>query len=281
MRDARRRPFGGPRRQRVEAHRVAIDVVAVDELLGDQHVHQAVGECCVGAGHQRDVLVTLLGRRAAIRVDGDQPRTAALGFLRARPEVQVRRDRVAAPDQDQPAVLVLLDVHPDRRADHGAPASLAGGSADRAVEQRRAETVEEAPVHRAVLQIAHRARVAVGHDGLRTVGRGRDAGEARRNLVERLVPRDAGEAAFAFAAHAAHRMQHAVGRIGAVEIARDLGAQRAVRVGCAGSPRISIALPCFDCHEHRARIGTIVRARGAHDAARGGRDVSSSGIVRL
>ena len=75
------------------------------------------------------------------------------------PEVQVRGDRIAAPDEDQTAVDVLLEIHAHRRADDGAPAGLAGGRADRAVEQRRAQPVEEPPVHRrTALQQAHRAR---------------------------------------------------------------------------------------------------------------------------
>ena len=148
--------------QRVEADRVAIDVVVIDEVLGDQHVHQAERERGVGARQERDVLVALFGRLAAIRVDGDELRAAALRFLRARPQVQVGRDRVAAPDEDQAAVLELLDVGPDDGADRRDPAGLAGGRADGAVEQRRAEAMEEAAVHRAVLQEAHRARVVYG-----------------------------------------------------------------------------------------------------------------------
>ena len=40
----------------------------------------------------------------------------ALGGLRVGPEVQVRRDRVAAPDQDQLALGEVLDVHAELAA---------------------------------------------------------------------------------------------------------------------------------------------------------------------
>jgi hypothetical protein len=202
------RPLGGPRRERVVSDRVAVDVVAVDQIFGNQHVHHRKRERTVGARHERDVLVALLCGGAAIRIDRDQPRAAALGFLRTRPEVKIGRDRVAAPDQDELAVLVSLEVHADGRADDRRPPRLAGRCAYRAVEQGGAQAVKEAPVHRRILQESHRACVAVGHDCLRSIRRGRDVRKPRRDLVDRLVPRDAREAPFALATDAAHRMQH-------------------------------------------------------------------------
>ena len=242
----------------------------------DQHVHDAERERGVGAGHQRDVLVAFLGGRAAIGIDRDELRAAPLGFLRARPEVQVRRDRVAAPDQDQPAVLVLLDVHPDRRADHRGPAGLAGGRADRAVEQRRAEPVEEAPVHRRVLQEAHRARVAVragSPAGRRSTPRSRRSASAIVSSAS--SQRDAREPALALAADAPHRMQHALVGVRAVEIARDLRAQHALRRRMVGRAADRDRAAVLDGRQHRAGVRTIVRAGAADDAAAGGGGGSS------
>ncbi len=152
---------------------------------------------------------------------------APLRLLHARPQVQVGDDRVAAPDQDQTAVLELLDVGAHRGADRRDPSRLAGRRTDRPVEQRRAEAMKEAPIHRAVLQQAHRSGVRVRQDGLRTVGRGGDRAESCRDRPERLVPGDALEAAGPLRADAAHRMQHALVRVRAVEVAGDLGAERA------------------------------------------------------
>ena len=63
------------------------------------------------------------------------------------------------------------------------------------------------------------------------------------DLVQRLVPGDARETAFAFASDAPHRMQHALIGIGALEVARDFRAQHAAVAGWSGAPRIAIARP--------------------------------------
>ncbi len=203
-RRCRRRARGGysaaRAAQRVEAQRVARDVIVVEEILGDQHVHHAERERGVRAGHERDVLVALLRGLAAIGIDRDQLRAAALRFLRARPEMQIGDDRIAAPDEDQPALVEVLDVGAHRRADRRGPAGLAGRRADRAIEQRCAEPVEEAAVHRPVLQQSHRPGIGIRNDRLRAVGRARDLAETRGDRVERLVPADALEAPFALAA---------------------------------------------------------------------------------
>ncbi len=217
-------------------------------------------------------MLVALGRRgAAVRVDRDEPRAAPLRFLRARPEVHVGRDRIAAPDQDQPAVLELLEVHAEGSADGRGPAGLAGGRTDRAVEQRRAQPMEEAAVHRAVLQQAHRAGVAVRQDGLRAVGRRGDVREPVGDGRERLVPRDAREAAFALATDAAHRMQHALVRVRAVEVAGHLRAQHAGRGRMVGRTADGDRAAVLDGGQQRAGVGAVVRARAAHDMPSGRR----------
>src|SRR6185437_1994319 len=173
--------------------------------VADQYVYDAERKRRVGARQRCDVDVALLGRRAAIRIDRNELRAAPLRFLCARPEVQARRDRIAAPDDDEAAVLELLDVHADRGADDRGPSRLAGGRADRAIEKRCAQAMEEATIHRRALEQPHRSRVAVRKDRLRAVARPGDRLEALCDLVERLVPRDAREAALALGADAAHR----------------------------------------------------------------------------
>jgi hypothetical protein len=266
-RDTLGRPLARALGERFVTHGVAVDVIPIDERLVDQHVHDPEGERRVGAGQQRDVLVALFRRRAAIRIDRDELRTAPLRFLRAGPEMQVRSDRVAAPDQDQPAVDVLLDVHADRRADYRSPSGLAGGRADRAVEQRRAETMEEAPIHRRALQKAHRARIAVGQYRLRSVTRCSDGTKALGDLAECLLPGDARKASFALRADPSHRMAQPLRRVRAIEVVRDLSAKHA-----GGRRMIGIAADLdgaaiLDGDKHRARVRAIVRARGAHDAS--------------
>ena len=231
LRGALRRPFGCARRELRESQRVPVDIVAVDQVFRNEYVHHAQSQRAVGSRQQRDVLVAFFRCGAAIGIDGDQLRAAALGLLRARPEVQVGRHCVAAPDDDQAAVLELLDVHAHGRADGGAPARFSGGRADRAVEQRRAEAVEEPAVHRRPLQQAHRSRIAVRHNRLRPVVGPCYFGKPGRDRREGFVPSDAGETAFTLYPDPFHRMQQALVGIGTIEVAGDLGAEHACRRG--------------------------------------------------
>ncbi len=213
------------------------------------------------------MLVAFLGRVGAARVDADQLRAGALGLLRVGPEMQVRGDRVAAPDDDQLALGVVLDVHADLGAVGRSERLAAGRGADRAVEQRRAELVEEAPGHALALHQPHRPGVAVGDDrlGVGEVGAG-DRLEARGDVVERLVPAHRLEPAAALGADALQRPQHALGVIGALGIARDLGAQRAVR---RRMERIAVHLhrpAVLDRDDDGAGVRTVVRTGGADKA---------------
>jgi hypothetical protein len=56
---------------------------------------------------------------------------------------------------------------------------------------------------------------------------GDDGTESRGDLVERVVPRDALEAAFALSSFPAKRVEDAVGAVDAVQILVDLRAQEA------------------------------------------------------
>ena len=65
-----------------------------------------------------------------------------------RPEMRVGRERVRSPQQHQIALRNSLGVGADVRADGHAHADGARHRADRAVEHRRAEEMEEAAIHR-------------------------------------------------------------------------------------------------------------------------------------
>ena len=107
-------------------------------LVRDQQMHDAKGKRSVGSREQSNVLMTLLRCRATVRIDRYETRAAALRLLDARPQMKIRRDRIAAPDEDQAAVLELLEIHADRRTHHRNPSCFAGGRANRAIEQRGA-----------------------------------------------------------------------------------------------------------------------------------------------
>ncbi len=103
--------------------------------------------------------------------------------------------------------------------------------------------MEEAAVHAGAIQQAHRSGVAVGQDGFGPEFVGHRL-QALGDGVERLVPGDPLEAAFAFGADALLRIQQPVGMILAFEILRDFAAKKAasyrvVRVAAQREPRPS------------------------------------------
>ncbi len=266
--DPLRRIFLHALLERIEAERVVGDVVGVDPLLVDDDVHHPQCKSRVGAGQRRNVLVALLGREAAIRIDRDHLGSAPLGLLHARPVVQIGGDRVRAPDEDELRVFDALRVHADAATQRDLDAGAPGRRTQRPVELRCAQVVEEAPIHAGIVEQAHRARVAVGADRLRPVGRGGDRLELRGDGVERLVPVDSFPAAVArtFTAHAPMRIDDAILGVGALQIARDLGAQRTrgermvLGAGDLGGDAV------LDGRLQRAGVRAIVRARAFDDA---------------
>ena len=169
LRDAVRRIVANAHFELLESQRIAIDVVAIEQILPDQHVHHAQRQRRVGPGHQRKMSMTFLRGLASIRIDRDQLGAAALCLLHPAPQMKIGYDRVRAPDENQSRVLELLHVDADGSADRRRVARLAGRGADRPIEQRCAELVKEAAIHGAVLQQPHGARIAVWQDRLRTV----------------------------------------------------------------------------------------------------------------
>ena len=256
------RPFQGPLFQFSITYGVLRNIVMVDQLFRDQDMHQAQRQGRIGTGQQGDVLVAFLGRQRAVGIDGDQGRAIALGFLRAHPEVQIRSDRIAAPDDDQFRVLELLQVRADAGAHRVAVARGAGRGADGAVQQGRAQLVEKTRGHRFALHQAHGAAVAVWQDRLR-IARG-DRFQAGRDGRQRLIPADALELAFALLAHAAQRGQQAVRMVGALREARDLGAQHARRGRMVGIALDRRGDPISHRDQQGTRIGAIERAGGPH-----------------
>ncbi len=249
-------------------------------------MHDAERERAVGAGHRRNVLVALFRGQRTVRIDRDQLGAVALGLLRATPQVQVRRDRIGAPEDDQACVLELLDVGAVARAERGAQRLAARGRADRAVEEAGAEPVEEPAGHRLALHHAHRSRVAVRNDALR-INRC-DRLQPRGDLLERSVPADALEAPFTLAADAPQRMQQAIRVVCALEIATDLRAKRPrgsrMRRIAGNLDRDTATLLPLDGNQHRAGVGAVVRTRCAHDLQSGiglGHGYPSGGLLAI
>ena len=167
--DPLRRVLQCPRAQGVEAVRIALDVVGVVQVLVQDHVHQPKRERGVGSGLHLQVHVGRLRGARAHRVDHNHARACLAGTLHERPQMQVRDDRVCAPENDQPCMLDQFGVNPAEGAVGRRRPGAAGVAAHRSLEIRRAQAVKEALMHGHSLDHALGAHVAVRHDGLRTV----------------------------------------------------------------------------------------------------------------
>ncbi|MCY1221265.1 hypothetical protein D9M72_333130 [compost metagenome] len=261
--------------QRIEADGVAFNVVVVEQVVADQHMDQRQRQRAVGAGHRGDMAMALLGAQRAVRVDCHQRGAAPLGFLRAGPEMQVGGNRVAPPDDHQPGIDHVLHVHAHAGAVGVAQRGGAGAGADGAVQPRRAQLVEEARGHALALHQPHGAGVAVRHDRLR-IARG-DRLQAGGDGVQRLLPGDRRELAFALPADALHRRQQPVRVVGALGVARHLGAQHALRAGMVGIARYLDGTAVLDGDEQGTSVGAVMRTGGADDA--GSHGVSGRGVL--
>src|ERR1700744_874538 len=89
------------------------------------------------------MLMAFFGSQRAVWVDRDQPGAASFGLLGARPEMQIRRDRIRAPDEDNFALLEKLREHAEARAIGVFHPRHAGSRADRPIQLRCTELVEK------------------------------------------------------------------------------------------------------------------------------------------
>src|SRR6185437_6370030 len=142
-------------------------------------------------------------------------------------------------------------------ADRRLHADGAGHRADRAVELRCAEQVEEPPIDRRTLHHAHGAGIGVRKDRLRSVARAADVAEPRRDLSECVVPRYALELARALGADAAHWMQHTAGVVGSLDVPVDLRAEKTAREGVIGVTGNANGAAALDRDEHGAGVRTV------------------------
>ena len=94
---------------------------------------------------------------------------------------------------------------------------------------------------------------------------GGNVAELRRDGVQRCLPGNALEFSFAFPARPLHGIQQPLVAVGAVQVARYLGAQRALRGRMIGRALNLYGDTVFHRDQHGTGIGTIVRAGGAHD----------------
>ena len=166
----RRRTPRARSRKRLESQRVARDVVAIDQIVANQHVHEPERERGIGAGQQRNMLVAFLRGERAIRIDGDQLRAAALGLLRSAQKCTL--EVIAF----EPQKMISFACRPAPCPCRSARPSVISWPAVPA-EAQMVRSSRLAPSlwknrmrHRLALHQAHGARVAVRQDLLRIVG---------------------------------------------------------------------------------------------------------------
>jgi hypothetical protein len=258
-----------PFHQGVIAGRMPTDVLAIDQPVPHHDVHDGEGEERIRAGTDLQVPVRLRGRARPDRIDHDQSRPALPRVLDQRPVVQVRDDRVRAPQDDVPAVEDVFGIDPGAGTDRCREAGGRHGAADVAIEPAAAHRAEQAPVERRHLDHALRPGRTVGKDGLGS-GLGADGIQSLCDVGERLVPPDANEPPLPFGPRPLQGMEHTIGVIDPLEIVIHLGAQRSARERVGGITVKTDRGVAVHVDDPAAGVRAIVAARTANAA--GGRD---------
>ena len=246
----------------VPAVRVPAEEVSVLRALGEHDVQEAQRQRGVGPGNRSQVDVGGVGGSGPDRVDHHQVGAILAGRADGAPEVMVRGQGVAAPQDDEPREAERLRVHPHAVvAERVAGADPAGDRADRHQVLRGAERVPQA-APRAIhaLDEPHAAGADVGPDGLGTEVSNR-AGEALGDLVERLLPGDALEVSTPLGTEAPHRMQQAIRRLGVGHVAVHLVAQHAACEGMLGIALEPHGASVLDGDDPAAGVRAIQRTR--------------------
>ena len=247
---------------------VFVQVIPIGFAVAEQAMHHRAGERAVGARLHQHGQVGLL--HGAVHVDVDR-RDLGAAFLarvdRVRHHVDLGIDRVGAPDHHQIRLRHFARIAAGDLAGSGGKAGIGRIDANRRMKAGIFLGVTQ-PVDAVAHHQAHGAGIIIRPDALGAV-----ALLARQEIlgdqIERGIPGDAAEFARALRADALQRMQHAVGMMLALGIARDLGADDAERVvvvlGAAHAPDGAVV---DELDFERAGRGTIVRTGGRSDANR-------------
>ena len=203
--------------------------------------------------------MTLFGRQRTIRINGDQFRASPFGLLAATPQMQVRGDRVGAPQNDQFAVRKRFHVGAQTRTERHRQARRTCAGADRAIQLGCTERVKKAAIHRCVLQHAHVAGVAVRQDRLGAMCAD-DRREFGGNSRQGFRPGNRYEPAFTLGANALERRFDARRVIGAQRIFSDLSTEHARGHAMRGRALHFNQFAVGDVIFQRARVRAIVGA---------------------
>src|SRR5690242_19142141 len=131
-----------------------------------------------------------------------------------------------------------------------------GAGTNSTVQPRCTQAMKETPVRPGAVQKTHGTGITIWQDRLGPVFAG-DPLEPLDDRIERFVPGDALESAFAFGSNALLRIQQAIGRVLPVQVLGHLSAQEAARHWMRW---ISTQMPAFAviyCNEQRTAVGAV------------------------
>ncbi len=271
--DGKTGDFRGPLRRlrlqmRLKPGRIigeARHVIAIRIPVTEGDVHHGAGERSVGAGADNEAHIRLFHGRIVVDIDHYDLRAALLaGFHRMGHDIDLRGDRVGAPDDDDIGLgdFAWIGATQCAGAHHVAGPGHVG--ADRSEEAGIFLGVAQ-PLNGIALHLPHGAGVEIGPDGFGTIPRF-SLDESVRHLVQSRVPGNFLPVARALRALAALRGQQSAGMIDALGITRHLGADHAggVSIGVgpahAADPAIGI-----DVDLQRAGARTVMRANRVSD----------------
>ncbi len=249
--------------ERGEAEGGALDVGLVHPALADQHVHDPQREGPVRSRARHQVPVGEARGVGAVGIDADHEGAAAPRPLHERHRVDVGVGGVDAPEHDEVGVDHLLGVAPGHRAERRPPARVGGADADRALEPRGPEGVEERVAGRD-LHDAERPAVGERQQRLRAP-LGDDPAPAMRDLVERLVPADRLEAPLALGPDSAKGRGDSGIPVDPLRVVVHLAADHALGERVGGIADHVGDAARVDRHLERALRRAVVRTDGRDD----------------
>ena len=246
---------------------IAREIGAVGEAFLEQHMHDGAGERAVGAGPRHQMDVRHLRRAGAIGIDHHQRRAALLaGPADVGHHIDLGRDGIAAPDDDQIGLGDLAGIDAALDADPGEPAGIRQRHADGRELPRIAHGMAQ-PLDPVALHQPHGAGIEIGPDRLAAMA-GRGALEGLGHLVQRRLPGDRLEGPDPLALSARRGAADGPGDRG------DAGARHSGRPWRRPPPRYSCSRPRPGPCRCASATGARPRARrcsGSHAGRRKGR----------
>ncbi len=239
---------------------MAVEEVAVGAAAREELADHRQGDDEVGARAHRQMKIRLLGDRSGARIEDDEFGAGIAGGLDRRHEMDTRHGGIAAPDHDEPGGGVVVEGDPFHLAVQPQGCAAGGRGADGARQAGGAEAVEEQGVGRVLREVAVRAAVAEGENGLASEAiAGLD--QPLRGEGDRLLPGERFEDPFTLLSDAHHGFEDA---LLAVELVRELphlGADVAFgdRIAVAGTVDLRDP-PVLNRHFETASVRAVERA---------------------